>query len=150
MTDWSIRLWSWVGAHRLLAGWAAAVLCLTAFSGGIALGAAREQPAPFQQRARPALARPDSGLVTALVIGRRGASLITRTREGDLLIVRTAERTVYRRRNADADASVVRRGARVLVLGRPAEPGVLSARMIVVRGQRRSPVRPPEAIDLPR
>ena len=87
MTDRSIRLWSWVGAHRLLAGWAAAVLCLAAFSGGIALGAAREQPAPFQQRARPALARPDSGLVTALVIGRRGASLITRTREGDLLIV---------------------------------------------------------------
>ena len=150
MTDRLIRLWSWVGAHRLLAGWAAAALCVAAFSGGIALGAAREQPAPFQQRTRPALARPDSGLVTALVVGRRGTALITRTRKGDLLLVRTDERTVYRRRNADTDAGAVRRGTRVLILGRPAEPGVLRARMIVVRGQSRSPVRPPEALDLPR
>ena len=150
MTDRLIRLWSWVGAHRLLVGWAVALLCATAFGGGIALGAGREQPAGFEERARPALARPTRGLVTAVVVGKRGSTLITRTRQGDLLSVRTAESTTYRRKRTDVDASIVRRGTRVQVLGRPAEPGVLRARVILVRGQSRSPVWPPEVVDQPR
>ena len=84
------------------------------------------------------------------MVGRRGPSLITRTREGDLLIVRTDEHTTYRRKNATVDPGVVRHGTRVTVLGRSAEPGIMEARVIVVRGQSRPPVRSPEAIDLPR
>ena len=150
MTDRLIRLWRWVGMHRLLAGWAVGVLCIAAFSGGIALGATREPPPAPPQQAAPALARPESGFVAALVMGRRGTTLITRTRDGDLLLVRTDESTTYRRRNRDTDARSVRRGTQVMVLGRVVEPGILHARVILVRGQRPSPVRPPEAIDLPR
>jgi len=153
MTDRLIRGWGWVGVHRFLVGWAVAMLGLVAFSGGIAFGAARETAPSPALRPGPVetVARVQSTAVEAVVIGRRPNGWVVRTRTDELLIVRTSDATTYRLKNKPADANAVRRGAKVLILGRPApREGVMIARVIAVRGQIRNPVAPPEAIGLPR
>jgi hypothetical protein len=149
MTDRLIRLWGWIGGHRLLAGWAVAMLGMAAFSGGIALGAAR-QPAAHRAAGGEATAKLETTAVEAIVMGKRPNGFVARTRSGDLLVVRTNDATTYHLKNKPADVNAVRRGAIVLVLGRPApREGVMYANAVSVRGQARSPIRPPEAIDLP-
>jgi hypothetical protein len=140
MTDRLIHLWRWVGAHRLLAGWVAAAVCVLAFSGGVTLGAANEAPAQFNDAAQlgeavdapPAVVR--SRAVEAVVLRRRGAALIARTAEGERLVIRTNARTTFRHKGKDVEPDAVRRGARVVVLGRPAGEGVIVARVVAVRG----------------
>ena len=135
MTERLIRLWRWVGAHRLLAGWGVGALSIALFSGGVALGAASEQPAPPGQRVSGAQARNPSTVVEAVILGRQGATIAARTRAGDLLFIRTTESTRYRIRRQEADASAIRRGARVIVVGRPLGDGMIRARAISVRGR---------------
>jgi hypothetical protein len=133
MTERLIGIWRWVGSHRLLAGWAVASLAVLLFSGGVALGAADEQPTPLDADPREVRARNVSTVVEAVILGRQGATLVARTRTGDRLFIRTHEATRYRLRNKPADASVVRRGARVIVVGRPLGEGLIRARAISVR-----------------
>ena len=137
MTERLIRWWAWIGRRRLFAGWAVAMLGLLTFGGGIALGATREQPSTFTEAraATVGIARPRTTAIEALIVGRRPAGFIARTRTGDLLVVRTTEATTYRRRGRDVDAAAVRRGARVFILGRPAAAaGAIVARVGAVRG----------------
>jgi hypothetical protein len=128
-----IGVWHWVGAHRLLAGWVVAALAVLTFGGGVALGAASEQPAPVAVDAGDRPARKVSTVVEAVILGRQGATLVARTRDGELLYIRTHEATRYRLRNRAADATVVRRGSRVVVVGRPIGDGLIRARAISVR-----------------
>jgi hypothetical protein len=133
MTERLIRVWRWVGAHRLLAGWVVGALGIAVFSGGIALGATSEPAAPLGLRVSGERARNVPTVVEAVVLGRQGANVIARTRDGDLLVIRTTDATRYRARNRKADASAVRRGARVIVVGRPLGEGIIRARAISVR-----------------
>jgi hypothetical protein len=135
MTERLIRLWRWVGAHRLLAGWAVGALGIALFSGGAALGATSEQAVPLGLRLSGVRARNVPTVVEAVVVGRQGANVLARTRDGDLLVIRTTDATRYRIRNRKADASAVRRGARVIVVGRPLGEGIIRARAISVRGR---------------
>jgi hypothetical protein len=85
--------------------------------------------------------------VEAVVIGRRSAGFAVRTKGGDRLIVRTSEATTYRIRGKATDATAVRRGTRVLVLGRSTnQDHVIRARVVAVRGMARPPVPSPEAL----
>jgi hypothetical protein len=150
MTDRLIRLWSWIGAHRLLAGWAVALLAVTIFTSSVALGAAQDTPAQFQERADAPLARVKSTSIQAVVTGRRGDTLIARTADGERLVVRTNEQTTYRFKNKRADAGAVTQGSRVIILGRSAaRPGVIVARTISVRRQARPAPLSSEATDQP-
>jgi hypothetical protein len=124
-----------VGGHRLLAGWFVATLAILLFGGGVALGAASEQPPPLGESVSDSPARNVSTVVEAVIVGRQGNMLIARTRSGDQLFIRTHATTRYRLRNKAADASVVRRGARVVVVGRPLGEGLIRARVISVRGR---------------
>jgi len=135
MTERLIRFWEWVSGHRLVAGWAVALLGVAALGGGTALGAARAHPGGFPEREEPPVARATTTVVEAVVMGRRGNTLITRTRTGELLRVRVVEATKYRVKNKPADASAVRRGARVVIVGRPLGEGLMRARAISVRGR---------------
>ena len=135
MTERLIHLWRWVGDHRLLAGWAVGALGIALFGGGVALGAASEEPASLGARASGARASSVPSVVEAVVLGRQGAIVIARTRDGDLLFIRTTDATHYRIRKREADASAVRRGARVIVVGRPLGDGIIRARAISVRGR---------------
>ncbi len=152
MTARLVRWWAWVGEHRLLAGWLVAALGLSLFGGGVALGASLESPRALRAvTAPPAIAKPQAVSVEAVVLGRRPTGFVARTRAGELLVVRTDESTTYRLKGKDADATAIRRGARVLILGRTTnQERAIRARVVAVRGMIRSPVVPPEAIDLAR
>lgn len=132
MSDAMLRAWGWVARRRLLAGWSIALVCLAVFGGGVTLGA-REGPRPAGSA--DGAARVRMPVVEARVIGRRDGGLVARTRAGDLLLVRTTDRTTYRFRGQQTDAGAVRRGARIAVVGRPGAAGVIVARVIVVRHQ---------------
>ena len=152
MTGRLIRWWAWVGEHRLLAGWAIAMLSLALFGTGVALGATLESPRALQAvAAPPAIAKPRAVSVEAVVMGRRPNGFVARTRTGDLLVVRTNESTTYRLKGKVADVTAIRRGARVLILGRTINrEQVIRARVVAVRGMVRPPAALPEEIDLAR
>jgi hypothetical protein len=133
MIERLIGIWRWVGSHRLLAGWIVAALAVLTFSGGVALGAASEQATPLTVDAVDRPAHKVSTVVEAVILGRQGATLVARTRNGDMLYIRTHEATRYRLRNKAADAAVVQRGARVVIVGRPLGEGLIRARSISVR-----------------
>ena len=136
MTGWLLTLWLAVARHDRLTGWLAAVLGTLALAGGATLGAARTDPPAFTDSVSTATVVPRRAGVAAVVVARRPAGFLVRTRDGDLLLVRTTERTAYRQRGQPADPALVRRGTRVLVLGRPApREGVLIARAVVILGQ---------------
>ena len=135
MIDRLIHGWVWVGGHRLLVFWAVALLCASLFSGGVALGAAREQTPVLRDPPSPALARRRTATVDALVIGTHGTSLIVRARTGERLLIRTDATTTYRLKNRTADATAVGRRSRVTILGRPAGPAAIKARIVVVHGE---------------
>jgi hypothetical protein len=141
-----------VGEHRLSAGWLLAAVGLALFGGGVALGATRESPRVLHAvAAPPTIAKPQAVSVEAVVMGRRPTGFIARTRAGDLVVVRTDESTTYRLKGKDADANAIRRGARVLILGRTTnQERVIRARVVTVRGMIPPPAPPPEAIDLAR
>jgi hypothetical protein len=154
MTDRLIRTWSWVAGHRLAAGWGAVLLALVLLGGGLGLGAAWDARPDFQppiaEAEETAFVRPASTAVEAVIMGRRPNGFVARTRAGDLLLIRTSPQTTYRLRGRPAEAAAVRRGAIVVVLGRPdAVERAINARAIAVRGQIRPPALPPEAIGLP-
>lgn len=145
MTAWLLRRWRWVGGHRLLSGWLIGLLGVLSVSGGVVFGASREGGAGFalNQPAASGMAtvRPGAVLVEAVVLGKRPNGFIARTRAGDLLLVRTAPATTYRKKNKPATNAVLTRGARVLILGRPgARAGVFNARTVAVRGQVALPI----------
>jgi hypothetical protein len=140
MTDRLLRPWSWVARHHLLTGWLVAALGAVVFLSGIVLGAARAEPVPFRDSTATTLARPRTSVVEAVITGRRPAGFVARTRAGDLLLVRTTDATTYRRGGRPAQATNVRRGTRVLIIGRPgAREGVVVARAVAILGQLRSP-----------
>ncbi|MGH2584352.1 MAG: hypothetical protein ACRDJE_05505 [Dehalococcoidia bacterium] len=146
MTDRLIHLWRWIGAHRLLAGWAVVLLAVTVFTSSVALGAAQETPARFQERVDAPPARVKSTSIQAVVTGRRGDAWIARTADGERLVIRTTEKTTYRLKNKRADASAITQGSRIIILGRPgARPGVIVARIISVRSQKGEGQRAREA-----
>jgi hypothetical protein len=125
---------------------------LALFGSGVALGATLESPRALRAvAAPPAVAKPRAIAVEAVVMGRHPAGFVARTRTGDLLLVRTNDSTTYRLKGKDADAAVVRRGARVLILGRTTDrERVIRARVVAIRGMVRPTAAPPEAIDLAR
>jgi hypothetical protein len=135
MTDRLIRFWRWVGTHRMLVGWVAAVLCIAMFGGGVALGVTRDLPARFVEPVDAKPAAVGSASVQAVVTRHRGNALIAVTAAGERLLIRTNERTIFRRRGETIPSEDIRRGARILVLGRPAGEGVIVARAVVVRGR---------------
>ena len=149
MTEHLIRIWGWIGGHRLVAGWVVALLAVGACSGGAALGAARAHPGAFPEREGGPVARATTTVVEAVVMGQRGNTLITRTRSGELLRVRLVEATKYRVKNKPADASAVRRGAKIVVVGRPLGEGLMRARAISVRGRISLADPPPEMRGMP-
>lgn len=140
MTAWLLRRWSWVGRHRLLSGWSVGLLAVLSVSGGALFGASRQNNAAFAQNqpaaSRAAAVRPNAVLVEAVVLAKRPNGFLARTRAGDLLLVRTAPGTTYRRKNKAATSAVLTRGARVLILGRPgARANVFNARTVSIQGQ---------------
>jgi hypothetical protein len=141
MTDRLVTLWSWVGVHRLLMGWAVALLGVAVFGAGVALGASTEDR-QFPQRADAPTASAKATALEVVIVGRRGATFVARTAEGDQLVIRITPQTRYRLKSRQADVNAVRRGAKVVVIGRPLGDGVFRARTIAVRGQ----VRLPEAV----
>lgn len=151
MTRRLVRWWAWIGEHRVLAGWVIGVVGVVAFGGGVALGAAREAPEPLQSVAvPPAVVRPRAVSIEAVVLARRPNGFIARAANGDLVLVRTTEATRYRLKGGASDATAVRDGARVLVVGRPTNRvGVVRAHVVAVRGMAAPPVSP-GAVDPPR
>lgn len=138
MTARLVAWWTWAGRHRQLLGWCTAAVYLAVFSGGVALGATRVQDSGFREPGvtPAALARRSARSVEVVVIGTRPTGLVTRTRDGDLLFVRTPPGTVFRQRGKAAEASAVTRGSKLVVLGRPgARAGVMIARTVAIRGR---------------
>lgn len=137
MSATMLRLWTWVARHRMVSGWLAALLAVVAFVGGISLGATRAQGSAFREPGLTpaAIARTRATTVEVVVMGKRANTLVTRTRDGDQLIIRTTPRTVYRRDGTVVDAASVRRGQRLLILGRPTlREGVMEAHTVAIRG----------------
>jgi len=130
----------------MLAGWAVALFGVMLLSGGVALGAARGDGARFTARADAPATRVASTALEAVIVGRRGENFIARTAGGEMLVIHTDAKTKFRLKGDAADQSVVRRGARVIVIGRPAGAGALRARVIAVRRPARSPTQPPDAV----
>lgn len=137
MTDRLIRLWGWAGPHRLLVGWAIALLGVAVFGAGVALGASTEER-QFPQLPDAPTARAKASALEAVIVGRRGPNFIASTADGDQLLIRTTSQTKFRVKGQDADARAVRRGAKVVVIGRPLASGAFRARTIAVRGQVRA------------
>lgn len=139
MSERLVALWSWLGVHRLLAGWAAALAGLALCGGGIALGASGAEdgafagpPAVAGAVTGPATSPP--GRVEAVVIARRPRGYLARTRAGDLVLIRVDARTRFRALGRAADATAVQRNTVVVVQGAPgARAGVFRARVVAVR-----------------
>lgn len=138
MTARLVAWWAWAGRHRQLFGWCIAALCVAVFGGGVALGATRAQGSGFREPGvtPAALARLSARSVEVVVMGTRPTGLVTRTRNGDLLFVRTVPETVFRQNGKVVGAGAVKRGSKVVVLGKPgARDGVMVARTVAIRGQ---------------
>lgn len=158
MTKRLVRVWAWVGGHRLLAGWLAAMLGLLTLGSGVALGATRDAapivetlPDGAANGQPPKVVAPKSAAVEAVIVGRRPQAILARTKQGDFIRIRTNENTVYKRGAKAMERDELRRGMRIVVLGRPNQAeGVMTARSVTVRGMIKMAPPPAEALDLPR
>lgn len=119
------------GVTSMLTGAAAAV----AVAGGVLLGAAGQPAIASPPPAETATVAPGRTAVVG-VVGRVGpAGFTVRSRDGAVVLIRTTEKTLYRQANRAAGRTALRRGQRVIVLGRVRADGRLLARGVSIRAQ---------------
>jgi hypothetical protein len=87
----------------------------------------------------PARAKPALHSVIGRVVGMRNDVVVVRPRGGEPVRVHLLPRTIVRRAGEKVDPATIKRGDRVLVVGRMNDDGVLQARGIAVRPR---PARP--------
>lgn len=148
MDDILYRLLDAIARQRHAAAWAVAAIAAFVLTGGVALGAT---VGSTEKQASAAASEPVRAALTTLPRGRTGVQgmvlevrphgLLLRMGNGRRTAVITDATTVYRRNGHAVSRTALRRGQRVVVLGRVDAAGFLHARVVALRGQ----VRPPPA-----
>jgi cytochrome c-type biogenesis protein CcmE len=136
------RLLDGINRRRALTSWLVAVTAAVAVTCGLLIGAGRQ---PADAAGLPAEATliegavatvaPRTASVSGVVVAVREHSFGLRTADGRILLVRTDQRTRYRRSGDAIPHEQLRRGQRVTVLGRTQENGRFHARAVAVRGE---------------
>jgi hypothetical protein len=142
MGDSLYRLLDAVAHHRRLAAWTVAAVAALALTGGVALGEAAGSaanrvpaPAPAPARAAPTTLPQNRTAVQGVVLEVRPRGLLLLMGNGRRTVVITDAATAYRRDGHAVSRAALRRGQRVVVLGRVGEAGFLRARVVALRGQ---------------
>lgn len=146
------RLLDAVGRRRALTGWLTAAAAGLALTGGVLAGSghapAVAAPGPPTAGARPNVATVTPGRTSlqGIVTDVRPQGFALRLQNGRTVVVRTDDKTAYRKAGKPTGREGLERGARVVVLGKVQPNGRLRARAVAFRGQVPAPKRPAPAL----
>lgn len=150
------RLVDTLSRHQALVGWLAALAAFAVAGAGILAGTSR---APAFASSLPvagitagplATIAPGRVSVQGVIVAVRPRGLIVATPGRQPVLVRVDRQTRYRVQGKAATHAALRRGQKVVVLGRTDEGGVMHARAVTARGAAKSapaPMRSPTPAD---